>query len=100
MTVPADTEPVSSDVAKPRRAARLAAVQAIFQWRATENPVERVLREFLTHRLPSPEGRDSYDGADTEFFSDLVRGVATDHEDLDREISAVLATEAAPVSTR
>ena len=83
--------PPGGPVAKARRAARLAAVQAVFQWRATGNPIERILREFVTHRLPSPEGRDSYDGADTLYFADLVRGVVAGCDELDGAIGAALA---------
>lgn len=91
MPDPSDISHGGGPVPKARRAARLAAVQAVFQWSATGNPIERILREFLTHRLPSPEGRDSYDGADTQYFADLARGVAADCEALDEVVGRALA---------
>jgi N utilization substance protein B len=84
--------PTRIDVAG-RRAARLAAVQAIYQMAATGAPAERVLAEFLRHRLPSPEARAAYEGADRTFFAEIVRGVATDRPHLDEVIGAVLAQD-------
>lgn len=51
-----------------RRAARLAAVQALYQIDMTGRGAGDVIAEFVAHRLAPP------DGADTEFFDDIVRG--------------------------
>lgn len=76
-----------------RRAARLAAVQAIYQMAATGVPAERVLAEFMRHRLPSPEARTAYEGADRAFFAEIVRGASAEEGALDQMIAAALARD-------
>jgi len=71
-----------------RSAARLSAVQAVFQMDATSMPVERIVGEFVQHRLPEASGGGE---ADREFFSELVKGVANARADLDSMIESVLA---------
>lgn len=74
-----------------RTAARLAAVQAIFQGMVSETPVSQILGEFVDHRL----GTDSETGdaveVDREHFVALVRGTDTEREQLDGMIEAVMA---------
>ena len=65
-----------------RRAARLAAVQAIYQLDMNAAQSNSVVAEFVTHRL----GRD----ADRALFADLVNGVADRLADLDRMIGEAL----------
>jgi len=74
-----------------RHAARVAAVQATYQVDATGVPANRVLSEFVQHRLPSPEAQSTYAGADEGFFAELVRGVAKEKPVLDEAIEASLA---------
>jgi N utilization substance protein B len=73
--------------AERRRAARLAAVQALFQLEFSGRGADGVVREFLEHRLPEEGG----DGVDREFFADLVTGVVSAQADVDKAVSAVLA---------
>ena len=72
-----------------RRAARLAAVQAIYQMELTGNDAESVAREFCEHRF---EGVDAaaFGEPDAEFFSDLVRGVPHHQVEIDRAIASGL----------
>lgn len=82
-----------------RTAARLAAVQALYQMKITGEDAPAVIDDFLTHRLAGqgPEGEAvRLDAADREFFSELVAGVARESGDLDDMLTAVLA-EAWPV---
>ncbi|MEX0921135.1 MAG: transcription antitermination factor NusB [Rhodovibrionaceae bacterium] len=74
-----------------RRAARYAAVQALYQVEVTDSDVSGVLQEFLLHRLD-----DEIDGLriaemDRELFERLVRGVRGEREDLDNMLAAALA---------
>lgn len=74
-----------------RRAARLAAVQAIYQLDAAGGAVEQVLTEFVRHRIESPEGEEAYAGADRALFADIVRGVVERRAALDEMLAAALA---------
>lgn len=74
-----------------RSAARLAAVQALYQREMGGDAVPKLLTEFHRHRLGQEiEGAD-YADADQPFFDDLVTGVAARQEELDALISGALA---------
>ena len=73
-----------------RHAARLAAVQAIYQMELTALDAEAVIDEFVEHRfaesaLPARP--------DAEFFADLVRGVPNRQKEIDRAIAQCLAAD-------
>jgi N utilization substance protein B len=77
-----------------RSAARLAAVQAVYQLEL--NPglePEAVVREFSRHRFGHQRDGDQYADVDPALFADIVRGVADDRERLDRAISAALTPD-------
>jgi N utilization substance protein B len=75
-----------------RSAARLGAVQALYQHEMQGEAVAKLLHEFHSHRLGQEiEGAD-YAEADGPFFDDLVTGVAARQDELDVLISAALAT--------
>ena len=65
-----------------RRAARLAAVQAIYQIDLTGAEAASVSSEFRLHRL----GRD----ADRNLFDDLVQGTWTRRREIDQALSGAL----------
>jgi transcription antitermination protein NusB len=72
-----------------RHAARLAAVQAIYQMELTGNDAESVAQEFCDHRFGEIEhGADEPDEA---FFSDLVSGVPHHQVEIDRAIAEGLS---------
>jgi N utilization substance protein B len=72
-----------------RHAARLAAVQAIYQMELTGNDAETVAQEFREHRFGEIErGTDEPEEA---FFSDLVRGVPHHQVEIDRAIAEGLS---------
>jgi len=73
-----------------RKAARLAAVQALYQMELSGDPVEQVLHQFLEERLG--EALDGLDlgQADRNLFTALVRGVASEQGELDDMLAAVL----------
>lgn len=80
-----------------RSAARLAAVQALYEIDITEAKVTGVLNEFLARRWPEAESEDGgpsqVPAPDEGLLSDLVRGTSDRLEDLDRMINAALTNE-------
>ena len=70
MTPPADSR---AAVARHRKsAARLYAVQALFQMEASEHGVERVIREFLDHRFGASYDGDALEDGDPVHFRAVV----------------------------
>lgn len=72
---------------KARSAARLAAVQALYQHDMEGTPPASLLDEFHRHRLGATIDEEQYAQAETTFFDDVVRGVIARRD----EIDAVLA---------
>jgi N utilization substance protein B len=58
-----------------RSAARLAAVQALYQMEISGTGWETVRREFEDHRLGAEIEGDQYREADVELFRDILKGV-------------------------
>ena len=69
-----------------RTAARLAAVQAVYQMELVEAGAEEVIEEFVEHRF-GPEPQE----ADEEFFAALVRGVPERQREIDKAVAACLS---------
>ena len=74
-----------------RSAARLAAVQALYQREMEPTPVPQLLHEFHHHRLGETIDGDEYADAEVDFFDDIVKGVAARAEELDGLIAGKLA---------
>jgi transcription antitermination protein NusB len=74
-----------------RSAARLAAVQALYQREMESVPVPALLHEFHHHRLGATIDDVEYADAEVSFFDDLVKGVSARAEELDGLISGKLA---------
>ena len=74
-----------------RSAARLAAVQALYQQEMESTPLPRLLKEFHDHRLGALIEDAQYVDAEREFFDDVVTGVAGRCAEIDAAISARLA---------
>jgi N utilization substance protein B len=74
-----------------RSAARLAAVQALYQQEMEGTPLPRLLKEFHDHRLGATIEDAQYHDAEREFFDDIVTGADARREELDRLISSRLA---------
>lgn len=77
---------------KSRSAARLAAVQALYQQEMEKIPLARLLTEFHDHRLGATIEDAQYHEAEVDFFDDVVAGVDARRSDVDSLISAKLAT--------
>ncbi|WCL52991.1 transcription antitermination factor NusB [Gimibacter soli] len=78
----------------PRSAARLGAVQALYQLGVSDDPkVPLVIEEFIRHRLGAEIEGDQYVEADTELFGDIVKGAWERRADLDEAIRGCLAAD-------
>jgi len=74
-----------------RSAARLAAVQALYQHEMEGTPIPRLLKEFHDHRLGATIEDEEYHAAERDFFDDLVTGADARRDDLDALITGRLA---------
>jgi N utilization substance protein B len=77
---------------KSRSAARLAAVQALYQLEMEATPLTKLLHEFHQHRLGATIGDDEYNEAEFDFFDDLVKGVDARRDEIDAHITVLLAS--------
>jgi N utilization substance protein B len=84
---------VASDTSGPgaRSAARLAAVQGLYQMDLAQTDLNAVIREFTTHRFGKTEGEDAIARADATFFAELLRGVVRRQRDIDPMVDQQLA---------
>jgi transcription antitermination protein NusB len=74
-----------------RSAARLAAVQALYQLEMEETPLARLLHEFHEHRLGATIEDETYAEAEVAFFDDIVSGADARRAEIDALIAARLA---------
>ena len=74
-----------------RSAARLAAVQALYQQEMEGTPLPRLLKEFHDHRLGATIEDQTYHQAERDFFDDIVTGADARREEIDALISGRLA---------
>jgi N utilization substance protein B len=70
--------------AEARRAARLAAVQALYQMELAGVGAEEVAEEFIAHRFGDTP-------TDTDFFKSIVEGVPAHQVEIDKAIAACLS---------
>jgi N utilization substance protein B len=74
-----------------RSAARLAAVQALYQYQMEKTGLALLLDEFHQHRLGAEIEDVTYNEADHVFFDDLVKGTIVRIEEIDALIAGKLA---------
>ena len=79
--------------ARSRSAARLAAVQALYQQEMERTPLAALLHEFHHHRLGATIDDVEYADAEVDFFDDLVKGVSARAAELDGRIAAKLSKD-------
>jgi len=79
--------------ARSRSAARLAAVQALYQQEMEGTKIAPLLHEFHHHRLGATIDGVEYADAEVDFFDDVVKGVDARRDELDALISAKLAKD-------
>ncbi|MCJ2181260.1 transcription antitermination factor NusB [Novosphingobium sp. 1949] len=77
---------------KARAAARLAAVQALYQFDMEGTLMATLLDEFHRHRLGMEIDDEQFAKADVAFFDDVVKGAIARREDIDAAVSAKLAS--------
>jgi len=82
------TKPARS---KSRSAARLAAVQALYQRHMEATPLTKLLDEFHQHRLGHEIDEAQFAKAEVAFFDDLVGGVIARGEEIDALLGERLA---------
>ena len=81
-----------SNRSRSRSAARLAAVQALYQQDMEGTPLPQLLKEFHDHRLGATIEETEYHEAERDFFDDIVTGAIARRADTDSAISAKLAS--------
>ena len=80
-----------NEKSRSRPAARLAAVQALYQHTMEKTPVAQLLHEFHQHRLGAEIEDEQYAEADVAFFDDVVKGTTARLAEIDGLIEGKLA---------
>jgi N utilization substance protein B len=76
-----------------RRAARLAAVQALYQWEQSGGVAAAIISEFTEHRIGKNVDGVELPAADARLFGDLVQGTMGHRQELDDMIAGVLTVD-------
>ena len=84
-------KPAGDKKANRRGAARLAAVQALYQMDIAGAGIGDIFAEFESHWLGSEVEGDTYLPAEAAFFKDVVSGVVRDQSKLDPILDNVLS---------
>lgn len=79
--------------ANKRGAARLAAVQALYQMDVGGNGLKETIAEYETHRLGREIDGERYREADASWFRSIVSGVVTKQRELDPMIASALTMD-------
>ena len=77
--------------AKARSAARLAAVQALYQHEMEGTRLVQLLDEFHMHRLGAEIDDDQYADAEVAFFDNVVKGALARRDEIDALLASKLA---------
>ena len=85
--------PKAKTRSKARSAARLAAVQALYQREMEGTAIPQLLHEFHQHRLGATIEGVEYADADAGFFDDIVKGVDARRDEIDRVIASKLSSD-------
>lgn len=87
----AGAAPKDKRKANRRSAARLAAVQALYQMDVAGTPINEILAEFESHWLGREVEGEQYLPAEAAFFRDIVSGVLREQRLLDPLIDTALS---------
>ncbi len=82
---------MSTTRSRSRSAARLAAVQALYQMEMEGTPLAKLLHEFHEHRLGATIEDETYEEAEIAFFDDVVSGADARRSEIDALIAERLA---------
>lgn len=74
-----------------RQAARLAAVQALYQWQEGQDQPADIIEQFLNVRTGEAGEGGMRRDADKPLFRDVVEGTATHKDELEKTVSSALA---------
>lgn len=86
-------KPVRRDEGGRRSAARLGAIQALYQLEIAGGDVETVIGEFILYRFGKEIEGEHYQAADANWFAEVVRGVTGRQPELDALLNSVLAKQ-------
>lgn len=90
---PDDPSDPRADRRLARSAARLAAVQALYQMEMTGAPWREVLNEFVAHRLGAEIEGDKYRDADEQHFRAILEGVVAQQAEIDQLTDSALVAK-------
>jgi N utilization substance protein B len=76
-----------------RQAARLAAVQALYQWQEGQDGPSEIIEQFLKVRTGEAGEGGMRRDADRPLFKDVVEGTASHKDELQAVVSAALAQD-------
>ncbi len=85
-----------TDAPKPRsrrQSARLAAVQALYQWQEGQDEPSAIVDQFLNVRTGEEGEGGMRRDADKPLFRDVVEGTAAHKDELERTVSGALAKD-------
>ncbi|WP_213979127.1 transcription antitermination factor NusB [Sphingomonas sp. dw_22] len=85
--------PKARSRSKARAAARLAAVQALYQQEMEGTQIVVLLNEFHQHRLGATIEDVEYADADVAFFDDIVKGVDARRDEIDGLVASKLTAD-------
>ena len=86
-------QPKSTAPPSRRQAARLAAVQALYQWQEGEHAPAEIIEQFLNVRTGEAGEGGMRRDADRPLFTDVVQGTATHKEELEQTVTAALSED-------
>jgi N utilization substance protein B len=86
-------EPKSNAVPSRRQAARLAAVQALYQWQEGQHGPAEIIEQFLKVRTGEMGEGGMRRDADRPLFKDVVEGTVLHKEELEQTVSGALAED-------
>lgn len=76
-----------------RQAARLAAVQALYQWQEGQDQPADIIEQFLKVRTGEAGEAGMRRDADRPLFKDVVEGTAAHKDELEKTVSAALSED-------
>ena len=92
MTTPGKKAAEKDDPISARTAARVAAVQALYQMDLAGTDLNDVIAEFLRERFTEENREETIEGADRLFFADVLRAVLRLQREIDPLVDEQLAT--------
>lgn len=92
------SQPSTNATTSARRAARIAAVQALYQIDVSGGSAETVIEEFVQYRRNREQDGVNMENADTEWFSLLVGGVCEQIDEIDIVLRQCLDKERTPAT--